>query len=87
MLGAELATLKHPLVARVTQFYQDNEMRLAQILTEGRESGLFKFAGDINAMAQLIFSLLEGGILIVRADGGVNQFRVIVEQLLQLVKG
>ena len=87
MLGAELATLKNPLVTRVTQFYQDNEMRLAQILTEGRESGLFKFPGDINAMAKLIFSLLEGGILIVRADGGVDQFRAIVEQLLKLVKG
>ncbi len=87
MLGAELATLKNPLVTRVTQFYQDNEMRLAQILTEGRESGVFKFPGDINAMAKLIFSLLEGGILIVRADGSVDQFRAIVEQLLKLVKG
>ncbi len=87
MLGAELATLKNPLVTRVTQFYQDNEMRLAQILTEGRKSGVFKFPGNINAMAKLIFSLLEGGILIVRADGGVDQFRAIVEQLLKLVKG
>ena len=87
MLGTELATLKNPLVARVTQFYQDNEMRLGQILTEGRESGVFKFPGDINAMAKLIFSLLEGGILIVRAEGGVNQFREIVEQLLKLVMG
>ncbi len=86
MLGAELATLKNPLVDRVTQFYQDNEMRLVQILIEGRESGVFKFPGDINAMAKLIFSLLEGGILIVRADGGINQFRAIVEQLLKLVK-
>lgn len=87
MLGAELASLKNPLVERVTKFYQDNEMRLAQILTEGKESGEFKFSGDINIMAKLIFSLLEGGILIVRADGGVNQFREIIEQLLKLVKG
>ncbi|NER27307.1 MAG: TetR/AcrR family transcriptional regulator [Symploca sp. SIO1C4] len=87
MLGAELKTLKHPLAERVIQFYQDNEARLVKILTEGREAGVFSFPGDIKVMATLIFSLLEGGILIVRANGGLYQFRAIVEQLMQLVKG
>lgn len=87
MLGAELKTLKNSLAERVIQFYQDNEVRLVKILTEGREAGVFSFPGDINAMATLIFSLLEGGVLIVRANGGISQFRAIVEQLMQLVKG
>ncbi|NEP01084.1 MAG: TetR/AcrR family transcriptional regulator [Symploca sp. SIO2E9] len=87
MLGAELKTLKLPLAERVIQFYRDNEVRLVKILTEGREAGVFSFPGDINAMATLIFSLLEGGLLIIRANGGIAQFRAIVEQLMQLVKG
>ena len=41
----------------------------------------------IKAMANLIFSLLEGGILIARADGGIEQYQAVIGQLMQLVKG
>ncbi len=87
MLGAELATLKSPLVERIRSFYQDNEARLATILTEGREIGVFQFIGDVQATAMLIFSLLEGGILIARAYGGPQQFKAVIEQLIQMVEG
>lgn len=86
MIGAELATLKHPQVEQVKAFYQDNEQRLAKILAEGRESGVFRFAGDVQAMAMLIFSLLEGAMLVIRPGGGIAQYRAIIEQLMQLVK-
>ena len=87
MVGAELATLKHPLVERVTTFYRNNEARLVQMLKQGKDAGEFGFSGDIEAMATLIFSLLEGGFLVARAHGGATQYRAIVEQLMQLVKG
>lgn len=87
MVGAELATLKHPLVERVTMFYRNNETRLVQILQQGKEAGEFSFIGEIQAMAVLIFSLLEGGFLVARAHGGAAQYRAIVEQLMRLVKG
>lgn len=87
MLGAELATLKSPLVERIRAFYRDNEERLAVILNQGRQAGIFRFAGDVQATAILIFSLLEGGILIARAYGGTQQFHVVIEQLMQLVLG
>jgi TetR/AcrR family transcriptional regulator, transcriptional repressor for nem operon len=86
MLGAELATLKNPLVERIRAFYRANEAQLALILNEGRERGVFQFKGDAQAMATLIFSLLEGGILIARAGGGVQQFQAVIEQLMQLVQ-
>lgn len=86
MVGAELATLNHPSIARVTAFYSDNEDRLIQILKQGRETGEFQFVGDISAMATLIFSLLEGGFLIARAKGGLSQYQAIIEQLMCLVK-
>jgi TetR/AcrR family transcriptional regulator, transcriptional repressor for nem operon len=87
MVGAELATLKHPLAERVTLFYRDNEALLVKMLSQGKESGEFRFVGDIHAMAMLIFSLLEGGFLVARAHGGATKYRAIVEQLMQLVKG
>jgi TetR/AcrR family transcriptional repressor of nem operon len=87
MLGAELATLKSPLAERVRTFYQENEARLVLILNEGRKAGSFRFAGDAAITAVLIFSLLEGGILIARADGGAQQFHAVIEQLMQFVKG
>ncbi|GAB4200158.1 MAG: TetR/AcrR family transcriptional regulator [Coleofasciculaceae cyanobacterium] len=86
MIGAELATLKHPQVEQVRAFYRDNQQRLVKILTEGLESGVFKFAGDVNAMAMLIFSLLEGAMLIIRPGGGIAQYRATIEQLMQLIK-
>lgn len=85
IVGAELATLKSPLVEQVTAFYRNNEERLSKILAEGRELGVFHFKGDIEAMAVLVFSLLEGGMLIARADDGIFRYQIAIEQLLQLV--
>jgi TetR/AcrR family transcriptional repressor of nem operon len=87
MLGAELATLNSPLVERIRAFYQDNEERLAVILSSGRQAGVFRFTGDVTATAALIFSLLEGGILIARAGGGTQQYHAVIEQLMQLLRG
>lgn len=87
MLGAELATLNSPLVERIRVFYRDNEERLASILSEGQKTGIFQFTGNVQATAALVFSLLEGGILIARAGGGTQQYRAIIDQLMLLVKG
>lgn len=86
MLGAELKTLNSTCTERVTQFYRENQVRLVKILEQGREAGEFEFSGEVEAMADLIFSSLEGGLLIARADGGEVQFRRLVEQLVLTVK-
>ncbi|ELR97372.1 TetR/AcrR family transcriptional regulator [Gloeocapsa sp. PCC 73106] len=87
MLGAELATLNHPLVEKVRSFYQANEERLVILLNAGRTDGSFRFLGEVQTMAKLIFNLLEGGMLVVRVHGGANQFHEVVEQLIILIKG
>lgn len=86
MLGAEVKTLNSPLSEQISKFYQENEIRLTQLLSEGITTGIFNFPGDTTAMAQLIFSLLEGELLIARAYKGVPHFRVVIEQLIQLVR-
>lgn len=86
MLGAELETLNHPSVERVRRFYQVNEERLAHLLSSGRQDGSFRFPGEVQTMAALVFGLLEGGMLVARVQGGASQFHQVIEQLMQLVK-
>jgi len=64
MLGAELATLRSDSVRHVRSFYAENEARLIQILEAGRRDGSFNFEGSTRQTASLIFSLLEGAVLI-----------------------
>ena len=85
MLGAELATLGSASADLIRKFYQDNEKRLARLLEQGRAQGTLSFAGSPRATAALIFALLEGGMLVVRASGGAKQFRAITEQLVALL--
>ena len=85
MLGAELASLGDDSAAKIRYFYEENEKRLTGILEEGRKSKQFRFKGGSRAAAALIFSLLEGSVLIARAQDGVKQFRGITEQLMLLL--
>jgi len=87
MLGAELTTLGHPAAAEVRRFYRDNEARLARVLEEGRDTGQFHFEGKAAVVAALIFALLEGSILIARAEGGAKRLRGIAEQAFALLRG
>jgi len=86
MLGAELATLGSSAAEGLRRFYRENEKRLAKILDEGRQANKFHFEGSSRVTAQLIFSLLEGGMLIARAEGGVRQFQDMTRQMLKLIQ-
>ena len=87
MLGAELATLGGGAAALVRDFYRQNVRRLARLLEQGRTAGTLGFTGSAAATAALVFALLEGGMLVVRAHGGARQFRAVTEQLINLVGG
>lgn len=86
MLGAELATLDDSTLEKVRGFYQTNEEKLTILLEVGRQERSFRFSGSIAAMASLIFSSLQGGLLVARVRGGVTQFQQMTEQLMLLVK-
>ena len=86
MIGAEIETLSAGPADKVRHFHEGNEARLAKMLNEGRETKVFRFNGDPKTIAALIFSLLEGALLIVRAKGGVKQFRKITSQLITFLE-
>lgn len=85
MLGAEVETLGFESTAKVKLFHEGNERRLARVLKEGRKTKVFGFKGDPEATAALVFSLLEGAVLIARACGGVEHFKKITRQLMVLL--
>lgn len=86
MVGAELASINHPSLEQVRSFYRNNEARLTTLLNDGLETGDFRFSGDAAVLATLIFSSLEGGMLVARAVGGAQKFHQLIEQLMALVK-
>jgi TetR/AcrR family transcriptional regulator, transcriptional repressor for nem operon len=85
ILGAELTTIGSPSARLVKKFYEENEAKLVVILKQGLEQGIFDFPGDPKAMAKIIFSFLEGGLFIVRAQGDLKQFRSMMNQCLKLL--
>jgi TetR/AcrR family transcriptional repressor of nem operon len=86
MLGAELASLNSPAAQRVRRFYDENEARLARVVEEGREKGQFHFKGDPRRVAAMFFALLEGAVLIARAEGGPKRLHALAEQALKLLQ-
>ena len=86
MLGAELSTLGSPAAAGVRRFYRENEARLVRMLEEGREEDQFHFKGEAKLVAAMIFSLLEGGALVARADGGHKRLHEMMEQTVKLLQ-
>lgn len=87
MLGAENESLNSSLVEQVADFYRANESGIATILAEGQQAGEFKFTGDAKTMATLVFSILQGGMLLSRVKGNVGEYRVTIEHLTQMIKG
>jgi TetR/AcrR family transcriptional repressor of nem operon len=85
MLGAEMASLGSPAVARLQRFYKENGERLAAVLEQGRKKKTLRFQGDSKALGLLVFSLLEGAMMVARADGGAKRFRQLRKQALKLV--
>jgi TetR/AcrR family transcriptional regulator, transcriptional repressor for nem operon len=85
MLGAELASLGSESANRLRRFFTENEDRLTLILEQGKTEGLFAFSGESRDVAKLIFALLEGSVLIARAQDGAKHFFSIRQQLFNLL--
>lgn len=86
MLSAEVEALGSCAAAGLRRFYRGNERRLTHIVEEGRRRGDFRLEGDPQLTATLIFQLLEGSILIARADGGAKRFHAVTEQMMKLLR-
>jgi TetR/AcrR family transcriptional regulator, transcriptional repressor for nem operon len=87
VLGAELVSLGSPAAGRLRRVYEEIEARLARVIEEGRERGQLHFKGDSKRAAAMFFALLEGAMLIARADGGPKRLHAVAEQAVKLLQG
>ena len=83
MLMADFETLSDEIRREVEGFDADNVAWLTRVLASGRAAGVFRFAGPVEAEAQLIFSTVEGAELLARGSGTVARFDVATRQLLE----
>lgn len=86
MLGAEYQALSPKAAALLKTFYRKNEERLGEILEEGRRDKSLHFVGPARTLGLSIFSLLEGAMLVARADGGPRQFKELTEGVVRLLR-
>lgn len=85
MLAAELLSLEAENVEQVRGFFRENHRFIEQILNEGRSDGSLAFPGETAAMARLVFSTLEGALLVARCEGGARSMETMLESLLVLM--
>ena len=83
MLAADFMTLPEDIQQEVSSFMAENAAWLAQTLEDARVRQAIAFDGDAQREAELLLSGLEGGMLIARSMGGVEQLDQIVQQLFQ----
>ena len=85
MLGAEAATLGDETLQLLRDFYTGNNRRLEMMLEEGRHDGSIQFEGAAADVASVLFTSLEGALLVSRVRGGLEGFRAVAAQLLRLL--
>ena len=86
MLAAEYSTLPKPMRDAVLRFFDDNEVWLAKVASEGRDSGSLTFAGEPLEAARLLLSGLEGAMLVARPYDDVARFRSAADQLIGIMR-
>ncbi|MGB7293698.1 MAG: TetR/AcrR family transcriptional regulator [Thermodesulfobacteriota bacterium] len=66
MLASDFVNLPEGVQQEVRGLFSDNEVWIAKVLEEGRDSGVFDFKGSPERMARMIFSALEGSTISAR---------------------
>jgi TetR/AcrR family transcriptional regulator, transcriptional repressor for nem operon len=87
-LAGEILALPPELRARVDRFFRAHQTWLAGILKRGSARGEFRLAAPASKVARLVFSALQGALLVRRTTGDGSQLRDVVTVVkLQLFAG
>jgi TetR/AcrR family transcriptional regulator, transcriptional repressor for nem operon len=84
MIG-EYLNLPEMMQNEIKAFFEEHEAFFTTLLEKGRAAGQFKFDGDANAMAKLLFSAVEGGLLIKRIKNDQTYFDGLVALATRLL--
>ena len=78
VMGGEYLNLPEELQRELKAFFVEHEEFLTELLERGRSAGQFRFDGAARQMARLLFSAIEGALLIKR----IKQDDTYIDQLL-----
>jgi hypothetical protein len=65
----------------VSSFFHEHEAWLEKLLEKGRAAGEFRFDASARDMARLIFSALQGGLVLRRSKGDADQVDNIIHMV------
>jgi TetR/AcrR family transcriptional repressor of nem operon len=82
MLAAEYATLPGQMQDELRRFFDANEIWLAAVLEDGRETGDLAFLGPVRQRARSVLGAFEGAMLEARAYGDARRFQSTAKLLL-----
>ena len=85
ILSAEYNTLPEKMQQELRGLFDDHHSWLANILDEGRTSGVFSFEGEAQSKAILIKASMQGAITIARAFGKPEFLDMTLKQLIELL--
>ena len=83
ILGGEYLALPESMQAEIAAYFEEHQAWLTKLLDRGRKAGEFHFPGPPAKTAKLIFSAVEGALLIKRATKDTKQF----DDVMSLIKG
>jgi TetR/AcrR family transcriptional repressor of nem operon len=86
VLGGEYLALPAEMRAEVEAYFGEHEDWLTAFLEDGRTAEAFHFSGEARAMARLIFSAVEGALLIKRVKNDDAYFDGIVASISEILK-
>lgn len=85
-LAGEFLALPKEMQVVVTTFFEKQQNWLEELLRNGRKDGAFAFTGSARRQARLIFSALQGALLIKRSNGSFSQLKDVVAEIKARLK-
>ena len=83
ILAAEYHILPKDVQVEVQGFFNDNIGWLTQVIAKGCSQGILQVEGPVELEATLLFSSIEGLMLVTRTAGGSERFELIVQKLIR----
>lgn len=82
LLAAEFPTLPEQVRTEVQGYFRDMESWFSRVIAVGREQGVFRVTGPLDAEARLFIAGIQGAMLSARAYSDVDYFFTIARQLV-----
>lgn len=85
-LAGEYPALPDQMQTVVTEFFENQQSWLEKLLRNGKKDREFAFAGSARQQARLMFSALQGALLIKRSNGNAGQLRDVIAEIKARLK-